>query len=230
MKFSLRDTFRGCREHGVDPSNGPTSDSSKQAGCVRGATERDGARGFEHAAWNETGKVVAVDHEDDHWLLGAVRRVEPTMLVGLTRPSRSGPASPTPELGEIETGPLSETAHSTSLRPPNTVLGFGGGLGFNPVLLAAMSDVEQSESGLASGVVNTSFMMGGALGLAVLASVATSRTDSLRGSGHGPLAALNGGYHTAFLIGAVFAAAAAALGAALLRPKAEAAALAAEPA
>ncbi|MDX6512783.1 MAG: hypothetical protein QOE36_2287 [Gaiellaceae bacterium] len=112
--------------------------------------------------------------------------------------------------------------------PGMIVLGFGVGLGFNPVLLAAMSDVEQSESGLASGVVNTSFMMGGALGLAVLASVAASRTDSLRGSGHGPLAALNGGYHAAFLIGAVFAAAAAALGAALLRPKEEAAALAAE--
>jgi EmrB/QacA subfamily drug resistance transporter len=106
--------------------------------------------------------------------------------------------------------------------PGMIVLGFGVGLGFNPVLLAAMSDVEQSESGLASGVVNTSFMMGGALGLAVLASIAASRTDSLRGSGHGTLAALNGGYHAAFLIGAVFAAAAAAVGAALLRPKAEA--------
>jgi EmrB/QacA subfamily drug resistance transporter len=112
--------------------------------------------------------------------------------------------------------------------PAMTVLGFGVGLGFNPVLLAAMSDVEQSESGLASGVVNTSFMMGGALGLAVLASVATSRTDSLRGSGHGPLDALNGGYHTAFLIGAVFAAAAAAVAVALLRPKEEGATLAAE--
>ena len=71
-------------------------------------------------------------------------------------------------------------------------------------------------------------MMGGALGLAVLASIAASRTDSLRGSGHGPLAASNGGYHAAFLIGAVFAAAAAAIGAALLRPKEEAATLAAE--
>jgi MFS family permease len=112
--------------------------------------------------------------------------------------------------------------------PAMIVLGFGVGLGFNPVLLAAMSDVEPSESGLASGVVNTSFMMGGALGLAVLASVAASRTDSLRGSGQGPLAALNGGYHTAFLIGAVFAAAAAALGVALLRPNEDAATLAAE--
>ena len=80
-----------------------------------------------------------------------------------------------------------------------------------------MSDVEQSEAGLASGVVNTSFMMGGAVGLAVLASVAASRTGSLRDSGEGALQALTGGYHTAFLIGALFAVAAATLGSALLR-------------
>jgi sugar phosphate permease len=85
------------------------------------------------------------------------------------------------------------------------------------VLLAAMSDVKPEESGLASGVVNTSFMMGGALGLAVLASLAASRTDSLRASGDGHLTALTGGYHVAFIVGAVFAFAAAALGATLLR-------------
>ena len=50
-----------------------------------------------------------------------------------------------------------------------------------------------------------SFMMGGALGLAVLASLAASRTDSLRADGDGPLAALIGGYHVAFLVGALFA-------------------------
>src|SRR5919201_586430 len=63
--------------------------------------------------------------------------------------------------------------------PSMILLGFGAGMAFNPVLLAAMSDVRPSESGLASGVVNTSFMMGGALGLAVLASLAASRTDAL---------------------------------------------------
>jgi EmrB/QacA subfamily drug resistance transporter len=106
--------------------------------------------------------------------------------------------------------------------PSMILLGFGAGMAFNPVLLAAMSDVEQSESGLASGVVNTAFMMGGALGLAVLASLAASRSDTLLASGDGRLAALTGGYHAAFVVGAAFAAAAAVIGAALLRVKAPA--------
>ena len=101
--------------------------------------------------------------------------------------------------------------------PGMTLLGLGAGMAFNPVLLAAMSDVAPSESGLASGVVNTSFMMGGALGLAVLASLAAARTDGLLASGAGSLVALNAGYHVAFAVGAVFAAAAALLGAVLLR-------------
>ena len=108
--------------------------------------------------------------------------------------------------------------------PSMMLLGIGAGLAFNPVLLAAMSDVEPSDAGLASGVVNTSFMMGGALGLAVLASLAASRTDGLRASGDGSLVALTGGYHVAFIVGAVFAAAAAVLGAVLLRTGAPASA------
>jgi MFS family permease len=101
--------------------------------------------------------------------------------------------------------------------PSMILLGFGAGMAFNPVLLAAMSDVAPEESGLASGVVNTSFMMGGALGLAVLASLAASRSDSLLVSGDGRLAALTGGYHVAFLVGAVFALAAAGIATAFLR-------------
>ena len=108
--------------------------------------------------------------------------------------------------------------------PSMILLGFGAGMAFNPVLLAAMSDVEQSEAGLASGIVNTSFMMGGALGLAVLASLADSRTDSLRAAGDGALVALNGGYHAAFLVGALFAVAAAAVGLAFIRTREQAAA------
>jgi hypothetical protein len=79
-------------------------------------------------------------------------------------------------------------------------------MAFNPVLLAAMSGVKPSESGLASGIVNTSFMMGGALGLAILASLAASRTATLLDSGQSSL-----------LVGAVFAVAAAVVGATFLR-------------
>ena len=106
--------------------------------------------------------------------------------------------------------------------PAMMFLGLGAGIAFNPVLLAAMSDVKQSEAGLASGVVNTAFMMGGALGLAVLASLAASRTDTLQAAGDSSLVALTGGYHLAFLVGAVFAATGAALGGALLRSGSEA--------
>jgi EmrB/QacA subfamily drug resistance transporter len=102
---------------------------------------------------------------------------------------------------------------------PMILLGVGAGMAFNPVLLAAMGDVPQEEAGLASGVVNTAFMMGGALGLAVLASLAASRTETLAGSGSGELEALTGGYHAAFLVGALFAAGAALIGGLLLRPK-----------
>ena len=63
--------------------------------------------------------------------------------------------------------------------PGMTLLGIGAGIAFNPLLLGAMSDVAPSDSGLASGVVNTAFMMGGALGLAVLASFAAMRTDAV---------------------------------------------------
>jgi EmrB/QacA subfamily drug resistance transporter len=102
--------------------------------------------------------------------------------------------------------------------PPMILLGLGAGMAFNPVLLAAMGDVDPSDAGLASGIVNTAFMMGGALGLAVLASLAAARTDSLLDGGEGTLEALTGGYHVAFLVGAVFAAGAGAIGGLLLRP------------
>jgi MFS family permease len=101
--------------------------------------------------------------------------------------------------------------------PPTLALGLGGGIAFNPILLAAMSDVGPEQSGLASGVVNTSFMMGGALGLAVIASLAASRTDTLLASGEEALVALNRGYHLAFLVGGIFTVLAAALAGALLR-------------
>jgi len=106
--------------------------------------------------------------------------------------------------------------------PGMLLLGLGAGVALNPMLMAAMSDVDESESGLASGVVNTAFMMGGALGLAVLASVASARSDALQTAGVASSAALNGGYQLAFAAGAVFALLAAGIGAWWMREQAEA--------
>jgi MFS family permease len=103
--------------------------------------------------------------------------------------------------------------------PSMLLLGLGAGIAFNPVLLAAMGDVEPHESGLASGVVNTSFMMGGALGLAVLVAVSDARDAALLRSGASAVEALAGGLRVAFAVGAVFAALAALVGGALLRPR-----------
>ena len=104
----------------------------------------------------------------------------------------------------------------TDVLPGMTLLGIGSGIAFNPLLLAAMSGVQPKDSGLASGLLGTSSMMGGALGLAALASAAAAWTEKLTTSGAEPLVALNGGYHLAFAIGAVLAAAAAVLGVVLL--------------
>ena len=98
--------------------------------------------------------------------------------------------------------------------PTMIVLGIGVGMAMNPVLMAAMSDVDQSEAGLASGVVNTSFMMGGALGLAVLASLAAWKTG-----GSTEVEALTAGYHLAFMVGVVFALLAAAIAVVFLRDR-----------
>ncbi|MEZ0308864.1 MAG: DHA2 family efflux MFS transporter permease subunit [Ramlibacter sp.] len=95
--------------------------------------------------------------------------------------------------------------------PPMLSLGLGCGVALNPVLLAAMSGVDEKDAGLASGVVNTAFMMGGALGLAVLASGAAARTEMLQAAGATGAAALNGGYQLAFAAGAACAFAAAAI-------------------
>jgi predicted MFS family arabinose efflux permease len=85
---------------------------------------------------------------------------------------------------------------------PSLLVAAGIGIAFVPVTIAAMAGVAPAETGLASGLVNTSRQMGGALGLAILATVATARTDSL--GGHGA-AALTAGYQRAFEIGAGFA-------------------------
>jgi EmrB/QacA subfamily drug resistance transporter len=102
--------------------------------------------------------------------------------------------------------------------PAMVLLGVGAGIGFNPVLLAAMGDVGEHESGLASGIVNTSFLLGGALGLATLASLAAGRSAATEFAG-GPThaAALAAGFQLAFLVGAAFTAVGGLLGGGLLR-------------
>jgi EmrB/QacA subfamily drug resistance transporter len=152
-------------------------------------------------------------------IMGALSIGLSAMLVmrfGTRRPLAGGLLVAAAGLALLARAPV-DGSFVVDVLPSMILLGIGAGIAFNPVLLAAMSDVAPEESGLASGVVNTAFMMGGALGLAVLASLAASRTDSLRASGHGTLSALVGGYHAAFAAGAGFAVAAAAIGAALLR-------------
>jgi EmrB/QacA subfamily drug resistance transporter len=101
--------------------------------------------------------------------------------------------------------------------PGMILVGIGTGMAYNPLFVSAMSDVDNAESGLGSGLVNTSFTLGGAIGLAALVSLATSRTDSLENSGSEQLAALTGGYHAGLLVGALLAGTAAGLAAFLLR-------------
>jgi len=108
--------------------------------------------------------------------------------------------------------------------PGMLLLGLGSGIAFNPMLLAAMDDVSSSESGLASGIVNTCFMMGGALGLAVLASLAAMHTGQQLQEGVTAVEALNNGYRLAFAVGALFSLAGALLSARLIKksePKSE---------
>jgi EmrB/QacA subfamily drug resistance transporter len=138
------------------------------------------------------------------------------MRFGIRRPLLAGLLLAAAGLALFAHAPVNG-AFAADVLPSMILLGLGAGMGFNPVLLAAMSDVAPSESGLASGLVNTSFMMGGALGLAVLASLAAARTDGLLASGAGSAVALTGGYHIAFGCGAAFAAVSSLMGAALLR-------------
>ncbi|HVU75573.1 MAG TPA: MFS transporter, partial [Candidatus Paceibacterota bacterium] len=95
--------------------------------------------------------------------------------------------------------------------PGMLLIGLGAGMAFNPVLLAGTDGVPEHESGLVSGVLNTAFMMGGSLGLAILASAADYRTSLLLAAGASEKAALLSGYHLAFFIGALCTAIAALL-------------------
>ena len=105
----------------------------------------------------------------------------------------------------------------TDLLPPMLLVGIGVGTSFPSLMTLAMSGATPEESGLASGVVNTSLQVGGAIGLAVLATLAAQRTDDREGDGVAHLAALNSGYHLAYLVGAALIAVALVVAVTVLR-------------
>ena len=107
---------------------------------------------------------------------------------------------------------------ATDILPSMILMGLGAGLAFPSLMTLAMSGATQSDSGLASGLVNTSVQVGGAIGLAVLATLATERTDGLLAAGEQTASALNSGFHLAYLIGAALVAVAMAVAVAVLRP------------
>ena len=111
-------------------------------------------------------------------------------------------------------------AYVTDLFPVMVLLGIGAGLVFPAVMTLAMSGATPEDSGLASGLVNTTQQVGGALGLAVLATLATTRAGTLQAHGASSAVALTDGYHLAFTIAAGLVVAAIAIGIALLRPTA----------
>jgi EmrB/QacA subfamily drug resistance transporter len=124
-----------------------------------------------------------------------------------------------------------DATYTIDLMPPMVLVGLGAGLAFPSLMMLAMSGATPSDSGLASGLVNTSVQVGGAIGLAVLATLATERTDGLLADGESTASALNSGYHVAYLIGAGLVAVAVAIAVGVLRTGApEEAQIRAEPA
>ena len=90
--------------------------------------------------------------------------------------------------------------------PVMLLMGAGAGMAFPALMTLAMSGATPADAGLASGFVNTTVQVAGAIGLAVLATLATERTDALRADGEPLAAALNSGYHLAYVVGTVLVA------------------------
>src|SRR4029079_4091955 len=105
----------------------------------------------------------------------------------------------------------------TALLPPFLLIGIGVGTSFPAIMTLAMSGATPEDAGLASGLVNTSMQVGGAIGLAVLATLSGERTESLLESGTSQASALTSGYHVAYLVGAALAAIAVAIAVLVLR-------------
>jgi Na+/melibiose symporter-like transporter len=96
-------------------------------------------------------------------------------------------------------------SYAADLLPGFLLIGVGLGFSFVPVSIAALAGVTGKEAGLASGLINTSQQIGGALGLAILTTVATTRSDALLDDGVSADRALNDGFALAFWVGAAFA-------------------------
>ena len=114
-----------------------------------------------------------------------------------------------------------EGTYVTDVLPTTLLLGIGAGLCFPALMTLAMSGATPEDAGLASGLVNTSAQVGGAIGLAVLATLSASRSESLAAAGHDAASAALGGYHLAFGIAAAFVVLALAVAVAMLRPARE---------
>jgi EmrB/QacA subfamily drug resistance transporter len=110
----------------------------------------------------------------------------------------------------------------TDVLPTLLLIGAGIGVSFAALMTLAMSGATPAEAGLASGLVNTTAQVGGALGLAVLATLAATRTHAALAHGHGTNAALTSGYRLGFLIAAVLVVAALGVALAVLEPRSRA--------
>jgi predicted MFS family arabinose efflux permease len=112
-----------------------------------------------------------------------------------------------------------DARYTTDILPFIVMMSLGIGMTFVPLTLTAVHGVGDRDSGISSGVLNTMQQVGGALGLAVLATVSATRTDNLRAAGESVASALTGGYHLAFYIGAGLVVAAIAVAVTVLRPQ-----------
>jgi EmrB/QacA subfamily drug resistance transporter len=111
-----------------------------------------------------------------------------------------------------------DAGYAVDLLPPMVLFGLGAGLSFPSLMTLAMSGATERDSGLASGLVNTTLQVGGALGLAVLATLSTDRTSGLLEDGEATASALTSGYQLAFIIGAGLVVAAIAVALTVLEP------------
>jgi EmrB/QacA subfamily drug resistance transporter len=112
-----------------------------------------------------------------------------------------------------------DASYAADILPAMVLIGLGAGLGFPSLMMLAMSGATPSDSGLASGLVNTSVQVGGAIGLAVLATIATERTDGMLADGAATPVALNSGYHLAYVVGVALTAIAVVVALAVLRAR-----------